>query len=177
MKHYRFASPYMLGLMLFGFALVTFTFSYVVHFPELDFQSPGGVEIIMLSLVFSFYGLLIYISDQWSMMYKVDDYGFHLHALFRKPLHIPYSEIRYACIDYGVLDQGRQFWLCFSKNPFPKEFLHNVNKLPKKLKKGIICIQFNMNIYNELLHCGPPDFRKRLLKCSSTIRLYGLDEK
>lgn len=186
------SGPYVFGLCLFAVIFITLVFCYVVFgvcgdevresfrtsssFIEFALYSNYGpatcVLFLMLLMVYVYFAIA---SVQFfSILCIFPDY-LELRAPFHRPIQLRYDKIREVCIDYGIVNGVKQFWICFSRVPIPPQFHHNIVRMA--LSADMFRIQYSKKAFDVLMKNVPNDMQKRLEKCQSTIRLYQLERQ
>lgn len=169
-------SPYLIGLGSMLLSVLTVVMMAVVFVPTisehgLDLNNPEGHAFFLL--------LALYILMWVALVVPYEAFGYmeiqENAVLFRHPFRgrrkLLFSEIKYIGIDYGVISGGmKQFWIYFSKEPIPRKYLHNMNKMP--LSKQTMRIQYRRKVFDALVYYLPKDLSKRLNANYSIIRLY-----
>jgi len=96
--------------------------------------------------------------------------------ILRAPLHkticIRWKEVKELGIDYGMLSVSKQFWIYISNTTIQKQYVHKITNLP--FSSSCIRVQYSKHVFNSFIHYLPSDLRKRLLRCTSTLRLHGI---
>lgn len=79
-----------------------------------------------------------------------------------------YEDICYIGIDYAVLEGQKRFWIYFSKEPVPINYLRHVKLL--RSSKKTLWIQFSDELFDSLRHYLPDKLSRELGKHYSIIR-------
>ena len=170
------ANPYVCFLVGMALAISTILVLYLIEIrPYVDsFERPEtGVRVIMygiLALLYC-YSLVIASKHFWGIIAIHKD-RMEFHAPFRRSHRLYFNEIKHVGIDYGKVGGTAEFWIYFSCEPIPHQYIHNISRLP--FKRSVIRIMYSNRTFKRLLKHTPSDFSKKLEKCNSTIKLYHL---
>ena len=81
-----------------------------------------------------------------------------------------YVDMRYIGVDYLILGGKEKFWIYFSKEPIPPNYLRHVKLLRSTHKT--LWIQFSDELFSSLRHHLPDKLSRELGKHYSTIRAH-----
>lgn len=128
---------------------------------------------LLIPAAFEAYGKIVILDDR-----------IELRALFRRRRRIYYSDIKYLGIDYRILNYTRQFWIYFRQDDFPPERVtrnpfrkYVFTKRIDRIDMRNVRVQFNQNVFDDLVYYLPPKLSKQLNSCYSIIRLYHEDDE
>lgn len=182
-------SPYVFVLCVIAGGLIALCGVYVFYHVAVGFivVSPVNpvplwtcmegwlVILFLVALFLSFYALLFGQGyDSFGTMHITSE-GLVFKAPFKPTVTIPYEEIKYLGIDYGVLSLTKQFWIYFSCEPIPHKYRHRINRM--KMNSGTMRIQYRKELFDALVFHLPRDLSKRMDKCYSTIRLHRVEQE
>lgn len=190
MKKRRFLiSPYIFMLCVIAGGLIALCGVYVFHnvatgFIVVSHENPvplwtcieGWLVILFLAILFlSFYGFLFGQGYGSFGTMHITNEGLVFKAPFKRTVKMPYKEISFLGIDYGVLSLTKQFWIYFSREPIPLKYRRRINRM--KMNSNTMRIQYRKELFDALVLQLPRDLSKRMDKCYSTIRLHRVEQE
>lgn len=172
-------SPYIHTLSIIGLVGFLLCICFTIYFQSAKFWDKGLYYVLHEYWETFLYMLILCVGyivatafDSFSFWGKVRFNNTQVVATapMRKRIKMLYNEIQYIGIDFGVINNSRQFWIYISKTPIEPRFFRKIHKLP--INQNTIRLEYSEKAYNALLSELPLHLRKQLEKGQSIIRIY-----
>ena len=111
---------------------------------------PGALQVTLLVAVI-YLALLVTLfctRYQWAAVAEICEDRIVFWALFTHRTFY-YGDMHHICIDYGLLDGRKQFWMYFSKTPIPAMYYHRINRM--KPSRSFMRVQYCKKTYERLV--------------------------
>lgn len=140
-------------------------------FPPADGNYLGeGVRLLLPVLISSLAVVLLCLTRYECFgAVRIYDDRIELRSFLRQKRVLLFSNIHFLGIGYAVINHSRQFWIYFSTDRIPGEYLQRMNRL--RISGSTIKLQFDPKVFDALLHHLPKDLSKQLRASYSIIRL------
>lgn len=179
-KVYRFrVFPYLFWMTSIGWPLVCglilYTMAMMCQHRATAFAS--GFDFFFAMALFAaflvfFVGFYIAHARLYSGWYVITQEGITLHALFRRPLTLRWTDVQHIRAGRSPTTAGGAHWLCFSCDPIPPEQPEDARRL--RLTKRSLRITYSRKTFDALRDCLPSGLLKQLDRCRTSLRTWGV---
>ena len=162
-------STYLFSLSIMTFLLLCIPSAWVCYL----LRGTDDVYIFcsIMAVIMLVYLINCIVHSFWYFgLYRLNDRGISFYAPFRKSIHFPYDSIGYIGVDFGVVGGSRQFWIYFSTEPIPSQYVHKIHSMP--VARKCMRLQYSDKRLQELLNALPDKQKKELIKAASILRVY-----